>query len=111
MCTTAAPACAAATAVAAICSGVTAQCGLLVTLVSSPVTAQLIMTSWFMSLSLERAEWRQAAAGYIIVMIIFTAKDGNCAAPQPPGDACLLRLSARPGVYFGSAERAQKTAR
>jgi hypothetical protein len=36
---------AAAMAVAAICSGVTAQCGLLVTLVSSPVTAQVMMTS------------------------------------------------------------------
>ena len=45
MCTMAAPAWAAATAVAAICSGVTAQCGLLVTLVSSPVTAQVMMTS------------------------------------------------------------------
>src|ERR1700691_6484200 len=107
MCTTAAPACAAATADAAICSGVTAQCGLLVTLVSSPVTAQLIMTSWFMRLSLGRAEWRQAAAGYIIVMIIFTAKDGNCAAPQPPGDACLLRLPARARVTSASPQAPQ----
>ena len=41
----AAPASAAAMAVAAICSGVIAQCGLLVTLVSSPVTAQEMMTS------------------------------------------------------------------
>ena len=48
MCTIAAPASAAAIAEAAICSGVTAQCGLLVTLVSSPVTAQVIMTSGFM---------------------------------------------------------------
>ena len=48
----AAPACAAAMAVAAICSGVTAQCGLFVTLVSSPVTAQEMMTSWFMEFPL-----------------------------------------------------------
>jgi hypothetical protein len=39
-------------AVAAISSGVTAQCGLFVTLVSSPVTAQEMMTSWFMELGL-----------------------------------------------------------
>src|SRR5580658_306802 len=47
MCTTAAPAWAAEIAALAICSGVTAQCGLFVTLVSSPVTAQVIMTSEF----------------------------------------------------------------
>src|SRR6186713_191371 len=43
-----APAFAASIAVLAICSGVTAQWGLFVTLVSSPVTAQVMMTSWFM---------------------------------------------------------------
>jgi hypothetical protein len=41
----AAPAWAASMAVAAICSGVIAQYGLFVTLVSSPVTAQEMMTS------------------------------------------------------------------
>ena len=45
MWTMAAPAWAASMAVAAICSGVMAQCGLFVTLVSSPVTAQEMMTS------------------------------------------------------------------
>jgi hypothetical protein len=40
---------AAATAAAAICSGVIGQCGLLVTLVSSPVMAQVMKTSWFMA--------------------------------------------------------------
>jgi len=48
MCTIAAPARAASTAEAAICSGVMGQCGLLVTLVSSPVIAQVMMTSEFM---------------------------------------------------------------
>ena len=48
MCTMAAPARAASTAEAAICSGVIGQCGLFVTLVSSPVTAQVMMTSEFM---------------------------------------------------------------
>src|ERR1700684_1437248 len=50
MCTMAAPAVAAATAAAAICSGVIGQCGLLVTLVSSPVMAQVMKTSWFMTM-------------------------------------------------------------
>src|ERR1700728_2025310 len=50
MCTMAAPAVAAATAAAAICSGVMGQCGLLVTLVSSPVMAQVMKTSWFMTM-------------------------------------------------------------
>jgi hypothetical protein len=46
----AAPARAASTAEAAICSGVIGQCGLLVTLVSSPVMAQVMMTSEFMAI-------------------------------------------------------------
>jgi hypothetical protein len=50
MCTMAAPARAASTAEAAICSGVIGQCGLLVTLVSSPVMAQVMMTSEFMAI-------------------------------------------------------------
>src|SRR3954454_15573113 len=49
MCTMAAPACAASIAAAAICSGVTGQCGLFVSFVSSPVIAQVIMTSKFMA--------------------------------------------------------------
>jgi hypothetical protein len=48
MCTMAAPARAASMAEAAICSGVIGQCGLLVTWGSSPVMAQVIMTSEFM---------------------------------------------------------------
>jgi len=48
MCTIAAPARAASTAEAAICSGVMGQWGLLVTLLSSPVMAQVMMTSEFM---------------------------------------------------------------
>jgi len=51
MWTIAAPARAASTAEAAICTGVTGQCGLLVTLVSSPVTAQVMMTSGFIGIS------------------------------------------------------------
>ncbi len=43
----AAPARAASTAESAICSGVMGQWGLLVTLVSSPVMAQVMMTSEF----------------------------------------------------------------
>src|SRR2546429_2911570 len=49
MCTIAAPARAASMAAAAICSGVIGQCGLLVTRVSSPVMAQVMMTSEFMA--------------------------------------------------------------
>src|SRR2546421_12585541 len=49
ICTIAAPARAASMAAAAICSGVIGQCGLLVTLVSSPVMAQVMMTSEFMA--------------------------------------------------------------
>src|SRR5205085_6824285 len=48
ICTIAAPARAASMAAAAICSGVIGQCGLLVSLVSSPVMAQVMMTSEFM---------------------------------------------------------------
>ena len=48
----AAPACAASMAVLAICSGVIAQWGLLATLVSSPVTAQVMKTSGFKTVPL-----------------------------------------------------------
>ena len=47
MCTTAAPASAASTADAAICSGVTGTCGLRRTVSPAPVSAQVMMTSWF----------------------------------------------------------------
>jgi hypothetical protein len=46
----AAPARAAATAESAICAGLMGQWGLRVTLVSSPVTAHVMMTSEFMCL-------------------------------------------------------------
>src|SRR5213595_1924801 len=49
ICTIAAPARAASIAEFAICSGVIGQCGLLVTLLSSPVMAQVMMTSEFMA--------------------------------------------------------------
>jgi hypothetical protein len=52
MWTMAAPAFAASMAVAAICSGVIAQWGLLATLVSSPVTAQVMKTSGFKAVPL-----------------------------------------------------------
>ena len=52
MWTMAAPACAASMAVCAICSGVIAQWGLLATLVSSPVTAQVMKTSGFKTVPL-----------------------------------------------------------
>src|ERR1700752_2033065 len=61
MWTMAAPAFAASMAVLAICSGVIAQWGLLVTLVSSPVTAQVMMTSEFMETTLAK---RRAAFKY-----------------------------------------------
>ncbi len=69
MWTMAAPALAAAMAVSAICRGVTAQCGLLVTLVSSPVTAQVIMTSGFMGAP--RNAGRSALPFDIIASIIY----------------------------------------
>ncbi len=64
MCTMAAPARAASMAEAAICSGVIGQCGLLVTLVSSPVMAQVMMTSEFMAILAAKCAgmvilWRQ----------------------------------------------------
>jgi len=65
-------------------------------LVSSPVTAQLIMTSWFMRLSLGRAEWRQAASGYIIVMIIFKENQGNCAASTAQRRMLVAAAGKRP---------------
>ncbi len=52
MCTIAAPASAASMAAFAMSSGLTAQYGLFVTFVSSPVIAQVIITSWFMGGSL-----------------------------------------------------------
>ena len=49
MCATAAPACAASIAAAAICSGVTGIAGCLPTLSPEPVTAQVTTTSVFMA--------------------------------------------------------------
>src|ERR1700687_5315254 len=59
----AAPPVAASTAAAAICSGVIGQWGLLVTLVSSPVMAQVMKTSWFMTALDWIAQASKPAAG------------------------------------------------
>src|SRR5512141_804927 len=75
--TIAAPACAAAMAESAICSGVMAQCGLLATLVSSPVTAQVMKTSGFTGYP---SAGSRPPRPYIITMMIIKA-----VRPSAPG--------------------------
>ena len=64
-CTTVAPALAASTAAAAICVGVTGTCGFLPTVSPAPVSAQVMMTLWFMNWfsSVKRWNMRHCGAG------------------------------------------------
>ncbi len=110
MCTMAAPACAASMAVRAICSGVIAQCGLLATLVSSPVTAQVMKTSGFKSIPLgvssDDADRSRGAVGpgvWVLWPVYYN--DGNNKVTAAPGAGHSRVNSSAEGAFSAQQMR------
>src|SRR5690606_28370661 len=102
MCTTAAPALAAATASAAICSGVTGTCSLLPTVSPAPVSAQVMMT---LSCMCSRSFLDDGAVDEVL-QVLPHRLDGTARLPgqyldTEPVDECAELGGDRVGVPLG----------